>query len=102
MNTETCKLIKKIYPNLSKDATFIETVNDPVLLPFGGTMALERRMVIDDKGETRYFKVGQVHLNHEYVYYMEEKIFEKVYVETVNVSLRQKVVAILRHWFIFW
>jgi hypothetical protein len=93
------QLIKKIYPNLSKEATFIRTVNDPVQLPFGGTLELERRMVMDEDGETRYFKVGQVCLAHEYVYYMEDEIS----VETVeaNVSLREKFVAVLRHWFIF-
>ena len=64
-------LLVQVFPDLSDDATITYTVNNPALLPGGGSVALEKRIVHDAEGNHVFLCVGRVVLRKEYVFYCE-------------------------------
>jgi len=66
-------ILLALFPGPHPDAVVIESVNNPVQLPAGGTVAMDHRVVTDETGEQVEIDVCRICIDHEYIIYRMEK-----------------------------
>lgn len=63
-------LIRSLFPDLPNDVEIIESINNPVRLPFGGRqIEMQHRFVKAENGQMIEVYVCRIHADHEYILY---------------------------------